>query len=108
MNRVTLVYHTPFTNPRYMESMAILELKGLNPVDIVTSVIEGIHMADLYFTRNLYVMKNIHPGLGYAFLHNHYLIIEQCIGMLVKPIAKPQSIVIAQLDGEGFVVDHVY
>lgn len=108
MSNVTILYHTPFDNPRYMEAMADLELKGLNPIEIVMSIIIGIHMSDLYFTRNLYVMKNIHPGLEYVYLHNQYLIIEQCIGMLVRPLPRPESIVIAQMDEEGFIVDYVY
>lgn len=108
MNNVVFIYNTPFNHERYMEAMANLESKGLNPIDIVTSIIQGIHMDDLYFTRNVYAMKNIHPGLEYAYLHNQYLAIEHCIVMLVKPLPIPLRIVVAQLDEEGFVVDYVY
>lgn len=108
LDRVTYRYHTPFTFSQYMEAMANLELKGINPIDVIISIIKGIHTNDLYFTRNFYVMKNIHPGLDYAYLHNHYLTIERCISLLVKPIPIPLVIVIAQLDEEGFIVDYVY
>ena len=108
MNEVKVIYHTPFDNPRYIDAMTDLELKGLDPVEIVTSIIVGIHMSDLYFTRNRFVMKHIHSGLGYVELHNQYLTIEQCIGMLVRPLPLPDSIVIAQMNQEGFIVDYVY
>lgn len=108
MKRMTVCYHSPFRHPEYMEAMANLEMKGLNPIDIIGSIVSGIHQGDLYFTRNLYIMKSIHPGLEYTYLHQQYLIIEKFICNIVKPIPRPDGLIIAQLDEDRLTIDYAY
>lgn len=108
MKRMTVCYHSPFRHREYLEAMSNLELKGLNPIDIVGSIVSGIHQGDLYFTRNLYIMKSIHPGLSYAYLHQQYLIIEKFICNIVKPMVVPDGLIISQLDEDGLMIDYVY